>query len=176
MVGPLWIGFINAWLSPAVSRHRWTVPFSLGTITKLLHDLAVLSNPRGTIICCSCNLCNSFLSGSCSVYAMHMHGNWYTFASSLTNNENVPSKHPNPMNTSLYLPCKSCAFCTCHHISLLIWTGNKVVYFLFNFIAMLWINFFLIFAFLDLSFPMQISRHGVTVDVQQLYPLTFWHT
>ena len=56
MVGLLCIGLINACFSHVGFRHWWTVPFSLDTITPLLHHLISLSNPSGAIICFYCNL------------------------------------------------------------------------------------------------------------------------
>ena len=75
-------------------------------------------------------------------------------------NENMPLKHPIPLNTSLHLLCHShvVVFFTCHHVTFLVWTCNNVVCFLFNFIAILQINFCLFwtylvfFSFLCLSF------------------------
>ena len=100
-----YLGWYFSWLSHVGSRHRWTVPFSLGTITKL-HHLAVSPNPSGTIVCCSCNLFNSFLNGSCSTYAMHLGGTWCGLTP-LTCNKNVPLEHLIPVNTSLYSLCNS---------------------------------------------------------------------
>ena len=50
IIGPLHIGLSGTSLSPAGSRHRYTVPLGLGTMTKLLHYLAILSPPSGASI------------------------------------------------------------------------------------------------------------------------------
>ena len=50
-VGPLWTGLINAWFNLAGSKHNLTLPFALGTNTKLLHHSTVLSIPSGVIMC-----------------------------------------------------------------------------------------------------------------------------
>ena len=45
-VGPLCIGLIGTWLSLAGSKHNHTLPFALGTTTKLLHHSDISSMPR----------------------------------------------------------------------------------------------------------------------------------
>ena len=110
------------------------------------------SKPSGTIICCSCNLSNSFFNGSCSVYSMHLCGASYSFTPSITYNENVPLKHQIPVKTLPYSSCNSHVIFTGHHVSFFVWTCSKVVYFLFNFVAVLWINLWLFHCFLFVLF------------------------
>ena len=76
-VGPLCIGLINAWLSCAGSKHSHTLPFVLGTITKLLYHSAILSTPRGAMMSSSSSCFSSSLNGFCNAYAMHLGGAWY---------------------------------------------------------------------------------------------------
>ena len=52
-------------------------PSGFATMTELMYHSGVLSNPIGTIICCSCNLSRSFVNSSCSVYTMCLGGDWY---------------------------------------------------------------------------------------------------
>ena len=100
-VGPLYIGLINAWLSHAGSKHSHTLPFALGTNTKLLHHSAILPTPRGAMMSISCSHSSSSLNSFYSTYVMHLGGAWYGLLSSLSCNENVPLKHPILLNTSL---------------------------------------------------------------------------
>ena len=81
---PPCIGLISVLLSYAGLRCRHTVQFGLGIMMKLLHLSAVLSTPNGAIICCPCNLSNSFLISSCTAYVTHQHGTWFCFMPSLT--------------------------------------------------------------------------------------------
>ena len=98
-VGPLCIGLINAWLSHAGSKHSLTLPFALGTNTKLLHHSAVLSIPRGVMMSISCSHSSSSLNSFCNAYATCLGGAWYALLLGLSCNENVPSKHPILLNT-----------------------------------------------------------------------------
>ena len=41
IIGPLCTDILSAWLSLAESRHKCTVPFGVGTITKVLHHLLI---------------------------------------------------------------------------------------------------------------------------------------
>ena len=107
-VGPLCIGLINAWLSHAGSKHSHTLPFALGTNTKLLHHSAISSTPSGAMMSISSSQSRSSLNGFCSAYATHLGGTWYGLLSSLSCNENVPSKHPIPLKT---FPKVSWIFC-----------------------------------------------------------------
>ena len=52
-VGAVCTGLMNGWLSLVWSRHDQTVPLGLGTMTKVLHHLAVSSTPYGASIYCS---------------------------------------------------------------------------------------------------------------------------
>ena len=110
-VGPLCIGLINAWLSHAGSKHSHTIPFALGTNTKLLHHSTILSTPRGAMMSISCSHSSSSLNGFCNAYAMHLGGTWYGLLLGLSCNGNVPSKHPIPLNTS---PNVLCIFVSWH--------------------------------------------------------------
>ena len=58
-----------------------------------------------------------------------------SFMPSLTYKENMLLKHPIPVNTLLCLLCNLSHFCTCNYVSFLIWTGNKVFYFMLNFFS-----------------------------------------
>ena len=49
-MGPLQTGLINAWFHLTGSKHNLTLPFALGTNTKLLHHSAVSSIPSGVIM------------------------------------------------------------------------------------------------------------------------------
>ena len=69
-------------------------------MTKLLHPLAI-SFPLVVLVCVAL-IDKFFLKGFWSVYATCLQGTWYGFASSLTRSENVPLKHPIPVNTPLY--------------------------------------------------------------------------
>ena len=68
------------------------VPFSFGTITKLLPHSAVLSTPRELLISCFCRHPNSFLKGLCNIDPTCLDGAWYDPISSWICNENVPLK------------------------------------------------------------------------------------
>ena len=54
-IGPLCIGLINGWLSCTGPKHNCTLPFALGTNTKLLHHSAVSSTPIGVMMSNSCS-------------------------------------------------------------------------------------------------------------------------
>ena len=112
-VGPLCTGLINAWLSHAGSKHSLTLPFALGTNTKLLHHSDVSSTPSGVMMSISCRHFNSSLNGFCSAYTTHLGGAWYGLLSGLSYNENVPLKHPIPLK-SHQPPCVySASWCCC---------------------------------------------------------------
>ena len=68
-VGPLCIGLINAWFSHAGSRHSLTLPFTLGTNTKLLHHSTISSTPNGVMMSIFCRHSSSSLNGFCNAYA-----------------------------------------------------------------------------------------------------------
>ena len=102
-VGPLCMGLINALFSLAGSRHNLTLPFALGTNTKLLHHSAISSTPRGVMMSIFCRCSSSSLNGYCSAYATHLGGAWYSLLSGLSCKENVPLKHPMSLNTSPYV-------------------------------------------------------------------------
>ena len=110
-VGPLCINLINAWFSHARSRHNLTLPFTLGTNTKLLHHSAVSSTPRGVIMSIFCRHSTSSLNGFCSAYATCLGGTWYGLLSGLSCKENVPLKHPMPLKH----PQMCCAFPVSDH-------------------------------------------------------------
>ena len=93
-------GLIITLLSLAGYRHSCTVPFALGTKTKLLHYSDVSFTAKGTIISCFYNNSNSPPSDSKSTYATLFARIQYGWLPSLTCNLNVPSKHPVPGNTS----------------------------------------------------------------------------
>ena len=98
-VGPLCIGLINAWFNHNRSKHNLTLWLALGTNTKLLHHSAISSTPSGVIMSSYCNLSSLSLNGFCSQYATCLGGTWSGLLSGLSCNENVPSKHPMPLNT-----------------------------------------------------------------------------
>ena len=100
-LGPLCMDLINAWYSHAGSKHKLTLLLALGTGTKLLHHYDVSLTPSGAIISCCCCLSNSSLNGISSTYATHLGGTLYGLLSSFSCKENVPSKHPMPLNTTL---------------------------------------------------------------------------
>ena len=60
-----------------------------------MYHSALLSTPRGMLICCSYRRPNLF-NCSCNAHAPHLGGTWYGFAHSLTCKENVPFKCPMP--------------------------------------------------------------------------------
>ena len=107
-VGPLCMGLINAWFNHAGLKHNLTLPFALGTNTKLLHSSAILSTSSGVIMSSCCNLSSLSLNGFCSAYAIHLGGAWYGLLLGLSCNENVPSKHPMPLNTLSTSMCICC--------------------------------------------------------------------
>ena len=116
-IGPLCIGLINTWLSHTGSKHSHTLPFALGTNTKLLHHSAILSTPRGAMMSISCSHSSSSLNGFCNAYAMHLGGAWYGLLLGLSCKENVPSKHPILLDTAkciMYFLCHGTALsCVC---------------------------------------------------------------
>ena len=57
---------ISTLLTLAGSRHDHTLPFALETQIKLLHCFNVSPTSRSIIICCFCNLSNSFFRDSLS--------------------------------------------------------------------------------------------------------------
>ena len=83
-VGPLCISLINAWLSCAGSKHSCTLPFALGTTTKLLHHSAISSTPSGAMMSSSCSHSSSSLNGFCNAYATRLGGAWYGLLSGLS--------------------------------------------------------------------------------------------
>ena len=101
-VGSLCTGSISVWLSLVGPRHKHAVPFGFGTVTKLLHHLAISYTPSCASIWYCCSLSSSFLNGSCSTYAVHLGSTWYSYMSSLTYGEKVPLKYPIPLSTSLF--------------------------------------------------------------------------
>ena len=105
-IGPLCTGCSNACLWPAGSKHSHTVPLDLGTMIQLLYHYSVspISNGASTYFCFSLSI--SFLNGSSNAYAAHLGGTWYGHSSSLSFNE-VPLKHPMPMNTLPHSLCES---------------------------------------------------------------------
>ena len=104
-MGPLWTGLISTWLSLAGSRHSLTLPLSFGTCTMLLHHSASPSLPNGVIISCYWSLSNSSLNSFWSADAIHHGGARFCLLFSFTCNENVPSKCPIPVITSLNSLC-----------------------------------------------------------------------
>ena len=68
------MGLINAQFDLTGSRHNLTLPFALGTNTKLLHHSAVLSIPSAMIMSNFCSQFNSSLNGFCSACATHLSG------------------------------------------------------------------------------------------------------
>ena len=116
-VGPLCISLSNAWLSHTGSKHSCTLPFALGTTTKLLHHSTVLSTPRGAMMSSSCSHFSSSLNGFCNTYATHLGGTWYGLLLDLSCNENMPSKHPIPLKTSPYMLCIFCVISLLHLLS-----------------------------------------------------------
>ena len=103
------MGLINAWFSHAGSKHNLTLPLALGTNTKLLHHSYISLTPSGAIISCCCSLSNSSLNGFCSAYATCLGGAWYSLLSGFSCKENVPSKHPMPLNILFNSLCICCA-------------------------------------------------------------------
>ena len=79
--------------------------YHLGTNIKLLHHSAISSTPSGVIISICCNWSNSYVNGCCSIYVTDLGGTWYGLLLGLSCNENVPSKHPMPLNTFLNFLC-----------------------------------------------------------------------
>ena len=73
-MGPLRTGLINAQFNLAGSKHNLTIPFALGTNTKLLHHSVVLSTPSGLIISNFCRPVQFIFKHFCSAYATHLGG------------------------------------------------------------------------------------------------------
>ena len=73
-VGPIWMGLISAWFSLTSSNHSLTLPFALGTNTKLLHHSVNLSIPRGVMMSIFCSHSSSSLNGFYNAYATHLRG------------------------------------------------------------------------------------------------------
>ena len=48
------------------------------------------------------------MNGFCNTWAMHLDGTWYGLLSTLTGNENMPSKQQIPLKTSLNSFCSCC--------------------------------------------------------------------
>ena len=71
-VRPPCTSLISTLLSLDLFRQIVTLPFTLGTSTKLLLHSYVSSMPRGTIICCLCNLFSSSFRG----HVVHMLSFW----------------------------------------------------------------------------------------------------
>ena len=109
----LCISLINAWLSHMGSKHSCTLPFALGTTTKLLHHSAISSTPRGVKMSSSCSHFSSSLKDFCNAYAMHLGGTWYGLLSGLSYNKNMPLKHQMPLKH-----CHMCYVFLCHIIAL----------------------------------------------------------
>ena len=107
-VGLLFISLIKAWFSHVGSRHSLTLPFALGTNTKLLHHSAISSIPNGVMMSIFCRYSSSSLNGFCNMYATCLGGTWYGLLSGLSCKENVPLKHPIPLDMS---PNVSWIFC-----------------------------------------------------------------
>ena len=110
-------------------------------MTKLLHCSAILSTSSGASIWYSWSLSSSFLNSFWSAYVTSLGGAWYGLTSLLTCKEEVPLKHPIPVNTSL----NSCIFnivsahgaLICFHF----WTHRKLVYFMFSSVVSMHIIF-----------------------------------
>ena len=100
-VDPLWTGLISTQFSLAGSKHNLTFPLGLSMRTKLLHYSAVSFIPSGGMMSCCCSLSNSSLNSFCSAYVMHLRGVWYGLVSGFSCKENILSKHPLPLKTSL---------------------------------------------------------------------------
>ena len=56
------------------SRHSLTLPFALGTKTKLLHHADNSSTPNGFIVCCLYSLSSSSFRGPCKTYSTILGG------------------------------------------------------------------------------------------------------
>ena len=68
-VGSLWMGLISTWFSLTRSNHSLTLPFPLGTNTKLLHHSANSSTLRGLMMSIFCRHSSSSLNSFCNAYA-----------------------------------------------------------------------------------------------------------
>ena len=126
-VGPLCTGLINAWLSHAGSRHNLTLPLALEANTKLLHNSDVSSTPSGVTMSISYRHFSSSLNGFCSTEATCLGGAWYGLLSGLSCNENVPSKHPIPLQILPNLVCILCVMVLlllCLHLHYLMYRSN----------------------------------------------------
>ena len=106
-VGHLWMGLISTWLNLTRSKHNLILPFALHTNTQLLHHSANSSTPIGVMISIFCRCSSSFLNGFCNAYATCLGDTWCSLPSGLSCKENVPSKHPMPLNTSPNVLCIS---------------------------------------------------------------------
>ena len=73
-MGPLCTGLINAWFHITGSKHNLTLPFALGTNTKLLHHSVLLSISSGVIMSSFCSQSSSSLNGFCSTYGICLSG------------------------------------------------------------------------------------------------------
>ena len=75
-VEPLCRGLINAWFNLTGPKHNLTLPFALGTNTKLLCHSAVSSIPSCVIMSNFCNQPSSSLNSFCHAYTTHLVGDW----------------------------------------------------------------------------------------------------
>ena len=107
-VGPLCMSLINAWFSLARSRHNLTLPFALGTNTKVLHHSTVSSTPRGVMMSIFGSWSSSSLNGFYSTYTTCLGGTSYSLLTGLSCKQNVPLKHQMPLNTFQNVLCISC--------------------------------------------------------------------
>ena len=73
-VGSLCHDLISVWFNCAGSRHNLTLPFGLGTSTKLLHHFDVSSTLRGAIMSCFCSFFKLLHKGFLVVCTPHSGG------------------------------------------------------------------------------------------------------
>ena len=128
-VGPLWMGLISAWFSLTRSKYSLTLLFALGTNTKQLHHSVILSILRGAMMSILYSCSSSSLNGFCNAYTTCLGVIWYSLLSGLSCKENVPSKHPIPLNTFSNVLWTSCVSSTLFLYLLQDWEMRENSYF-----------------------------------------------
>ena len=105
-IGPLWVGLINAWFNLALGLNITWPYHSLWVLTQSYYTTLLFHWPlEGWLYPFSSASPNSSLNGFCSTYTTHLSGTWYGLLSGLSCKENVPLKHPIPLNMLANILC-----------------------------------------------------------------------